>query len=472
MDRKKREKLEGELLRYFNVILNNNEMKENIKNYYVAKNINSSVPMRIINKDTIFELLTDVDLCMLVSAINTTPNDFGLDVNKYFNEADIELANEYKKTKLEKSNVIEFHNVDQTNEKIWCCSKITFDEIVELSSEKKIGYNFNTQREGKVILKGNDMVKIPTINPKAVNEIIESWQLGTYVPDMITLNAENPLDIEYNPNTRVLRITLDDDDYLATVDGQHRTSSAIKIKQLNPSFKRGFYYLRITNFTEEEAQQFIIQADKHTPINAEHLKLMDAQDISSKLAKYIDEYGNPKTNLLFNKFAIKNKELELDKICLFSTISYPIKYYFDANSMDKRESDILRNALIRGFEAITLELSKDFKNVNKSRQTNVSTMNGTFVLYVAIINELYKLKHHQQTSAADERKLEDNLIKIINKIDFTFNNPIWQDLDIIDDKNSMIVKKIGIKDCNKISKFANEIIFNNDNVNDNNLSEV
>lgn len=459
MFKNERIELEEKLSLYLPVIATNREMINNIRNYYISKNISSSVAMRIINKDTIFELLDDVSLCIFVMAINITNNDFGLSVDKYFTEKDIELAKSYKKDKLEKDNVVIFHNVDQTNEKIWICSKITFDDIVELANEKKIGYNFNTQREGKKILKGKEIVTIPTVNRKAIKEIMNMWKLGTFVPNMITFNAENPLDIEYNPNTRTLKVTLAEDDYFSILDGYHRSISAINIKQQDPSFNLGFYYLRIMNFTEYEAQQFIIQEDKHTPINQEHLKLMDYQDTSSRVAKYISDYGTPKMNPLFHKFAVKSEELDLDKYCLYSTISYPLKYYFDINKIGQiDEVNEIRDVILRGLSYIVSLFPSEFKNFKKSRKTSVATMNGTFGFYMAILSELYKLGYHKQIEISDSRKLENALQKVIKKIDFSFDNPIWRELKIIDENNNMTIKKVNALDCKTLADYADKIV--------------
>ena len=471
MDKTKRKELEDKLYEYLPAIANNREITEGIKNYYIDKNINSSVPMRIINKNTVFNLLTDVDLCMLILSINKTPNTFNLNVDYYFQKDDIERAENYKKNKLEKENVIIFHDVDQTNEKIWLSSRITFQELVELASNRQIGYNFNTQREGKQIMRGNDIVKIPTVNRKAVNEMIDMWKLGTFIPNTITFNARNPLDIEYNAVTRTLKVVLADDDYFEIIDGYHRYCVCINIMQQDPTFKFGFYYLRIVNFTEEEAQQFIVQEDKHTPINREHIKTLDVEDISARVSKYIQDYGTVKTNLLYHKFAIKDKELELDKYCLFSTISHPLKVYFDINSKDISEVNEIRDMVLRGLNHIISLFPKEFKEVKKSQESSVVTSNGIFVLYLAILKELFELGYHRQIEITDANKLENSLTKIVNKIDFSFNNPIWQKLKIVDKDNKIIVKKISTLDCDKVSKYANELIFSGDEENANN-SEV
>lgn len=458
MEKIKRSALEEKLSEYLPAISGNREMIDNIRIYYISKNINSSVPMRIINKDTIFELLTDVDLCILINAINITPNTFSIKVEDYFNKTDIELAISYKKDKLEKDNTIILNDVDRTNEKIYVSSKITFKEIVELASSKQIGYDFNTQREGKKILKGNEIVTIPTVNRKAIKEMINMWKLGTFVPNMITFNIENPIEMTYNPANRTLKIVLNENDYMAVVDGFHRVIAAINIMQQNPTFNLGFYYLRILNFTEYEAQQFIIQEDKHTPINQEHLKLMDYQDMSSRVVKYINDYGTQKMNPLYHKFAIKNEELELDKYCLYSTISFPLKQYFEINRLELNEANEIRDMILRGLTYIVSLFPNEFKNFEKSRQNSVVTFNGTFGLYMAILFELFKLKYHQQIEISDANKLENILQSVMTKINFSFNNPKWKELSILSEDNIMVIKKINSLDCKKLSEYANKLV--------------
>lgn len=463
MDRTKRKELEDKLFEILPAINDNREIKDSIRQYYINKNINSAVPMRIINKSVRLEIINDVHLCIFINAINTYPNNFGLKTTDYFTKTDIDLAEGYKKEKLEKNNTFLFHDVSisKLRNGIYISNEFTFDELEEMVNDSKLGYNFDIQREGTKIMKKGKVVTIPTVSKKSIRDIQNKWEDGKFFPNMITFSVENPLKVIYDPNERILEITLNDKDVFFCADGWHRSRAALDVKRNNPKFKLGYYYLRLLiGFSNEQIKELIHQEDQHTPINKEHINMMNMDDTSTRVIKNIEKYGTKITNPMYFKFGEKVEDItKFNKYCFYSDVTFPIKEYLDVNNIKETNivKDIQDNLLLRGLGYIVGLNKNEFNNKEKSQKTNIITMNRTFSFYIAILSKLYKMGYHKQIELADARKLENAIDTMFKKIDFSLNNPKWRELNIVDENNKMIVKKINLTDSKRMMDYVEEI---------------
>ena len=462
MDEKKREELEIKIKRILPRVDMDKKMKDKMNNYYLEKNISPSVPSRIINTGAI-GLLKSVQLCMFVKSINMTPNKFGLDINKYFTKDEIKLADAYKESKIDKKdNVIVFKNVDKSRDNLWICTRISFNMLDELASKGLIGYNFKTQRGAKIFYKGKDMIELPFVNPRAVDEMKKSWKLGTFAPNMITFNlkyAYGENKIVYDSINRTLTITLNEGEKLDIVDGYHRTLAALNTLEDDPEFNIGFYYLRILNYTEEEAHNLILQEAKGTPISEEQMKYMDEENINMILTKRIVNFGKPSTNLMKDKLSTHRKEISHgDKYCYYSTISDAIGNYFDTTKKEDNDNSKIVEVLLNGLNDIIKQNSNEFKNLKKSRKTSVITFNNIFAFYIALLARLYDLKYHIEIKLEDQGRMRNKIKEVLDKIDFSITNPLWKELKIATNSGMMVMQDLNLIDYNRIKDYVNQLV--------------
>jgi hypothetical protein len=437
------------------------EIKENMQNYYLQKNMNPSIPMRMVNTPNNLTMLPDVQLCIFVQSINITPNIFKLDINKYFTEKDIQLATDYKEKRLnKKENEIVFENVDQSRDNLWMCTKITFQQLAELAKRGLIGYNFRTQRNAKIIYKGKDMIKLPFVNKNSIDEMKESWKLGTFTPNTITFNLEHTCKENkpiYNSTNRTLGILLNEGEQLNVVDGYHRTLTGLYIIEDDPKFSTGFYYLRILNYTEQQAHDLILQEAKGTPISVQQMKFMNEQDINMIIAKDIDNYGLSKTNALHDKMTVNQKEITHgDKYVFYNTISDAIGYFFDTNDPDNRNR--IENILLKGLNTIISINSSSFKHIIKTRKNSVETHNNMFIFYIGLLSRLYDLNYDIEINLEDKGRMEKTIKEILSSLDFNIENPIWKDLKIVSEKGEMLYRSYNLKDYNKLKSYVFSLI--------------
>lgn len=114
----------------------------------------------------------------------------------------------------------------------------------------------------KVIRKGNVNYKI-TVNKKAVAEIADSFEEGTYISDELTLNIrpdDEKADFYYDFKKRMLiinNITAFDIN-----DGYHRYLGMFREKMVHPEFNYTME-LRITNFEQINAKIYLSERSKN-----------------------------------------------------------------------------------------------------------------------------------------------------------------------------------------------------------------
>lgn len=457
-----REKLIENINKNIPVIAMDKEIKEGMQNYYKEKNMNPSIPMRMVDAPSSLTLLSDVQLCMFVQSINVTPNKFKLDVNKYFSDENVKLAIAYKEKKLDKKeNIVVFEDVSQSRDNLWICGKITFQKSSELSKKGIIGYNFRTQRNARIIYKGKNMIELPFVNKNAVDEMRESWKLGTFTPNMITFNLEHTCKENkpiYDPVNRTLTIVLNEGEQLDVVDGYHRTLAGLYIIEDDPSFSTGFYYLRILNYTEQQAHDLILQEAKGTPISIQQMKFMNEQDINMIITKDINKFGgSPKRNALYDKFTVNSKEITHgDKYCFYNTISDAVNHFFDTSNSDNRNR--IEDVLLKGLNIIISTNRDAFKHIIKTRKTSVVTHNNMFVFYIGLLSRLYDLSYDIEIELEDKGRMEKIIKETLSSLDFSINNSIWKDLKIVSEEGRMLFSTYNLKDYNKLKDYIVRLV--------------
>lgn len=181
------------------------------------------------------------------------------EVNKYFTEEEIKVFSKQKLEHEEFELPLIFQNMTQIAPDQWI-GKITARELMRLKNAQVIKYNENTQRTMRRIIHGENRYYRIALNNKSVEEIKESLENGSYIPDDITLNM--PIEsTEFSFNGDKIIIT--ELDKLDILDGYHRYIAISRLITSNKNFDYPME-LRLVTFSEEKAKQFIYQKDQKT----------------------------------------------------------------------------------------------------------------------------------------------------------------------------------------------------------------
>lgn len=299
---------------------------------------------------------------------------------------------------------------------------LIYDPELQRGLETKIDKNGNIRQE-------------PILNTKNVDEIADKIEDGTLVTTTIVWNAllgssDDAEEIVFDPRKRTVTITKGTQ--LAIVDGFHRHKGSQKALRRNPDLNFEFI-LEITNYDKFQAQQYQAQLAKATPISESRRIQLQAERYADSIVSRLKRESDLKNRIVDESHHIKTRAGHL--------VAYPIL----ANTIDsqfnivsKREAKKVGDFLIDFFDELIGSFPEQFIfDIKKTREKSLINVNNMFAGYVALASRMYK-----------ENIPVDDLVNIINSIDFSRNNPMWRELGILDengnynDKQKNVIKTI------------------------------
>ena len=303
--------------------------REDYKKIYTELNYKHNIPINIttdiLNGERTIKDCSPFIIYCLVEKIRPSV------IPKWFTKNDI---NDFKDKKYFENKIklpLSFNAIDITEDQ-WT-TKINFRYLVEMKNCNFIRYNERTQRTPK---QKNGYFEID-INLKTIKEIRDKMKRKIYIPTPITLNIPEDADVSYLNGI----LALNHLDHLDILDGYHRLAAAEQQCQLDTNFDY-VTELRIVQYNESKAKQFIYQEDQKTKMkkidsdsfNQENFGNLVStklnEDRNFYLCGEITETGKLKysyfakiVNILFSnkKNGIDNKEIIRVKKFLFEKIN-------------------------------------------------------------------------------------------------------------------------------------------------------
>lgn len=212
----------------------------------------------------------------------------------------------YKKIKLHEESLdseIVLRAIQVTDNQ-WS-GRISAKELMKWRNAQIINYNENAQRSMKhIISRGRDFYQI-ALNQNAVNSIADSLLQESFIPNTLTFNVPETVEIHYDDESATLSFNLDGQ-MLDILDGYHRYIAISKASIINPNFDYQFE-IRIVQFSTNIAQQFIWQEDQKTKMQKIHSDAMNQHKLSNQITQRVNEnpncdfYNNITTNGIINK---------------------------------------------------------------------------------------------------------------------------------------------------------------------------
>ena len=213
-------------------------------------------------------------------------------LTKYFTASEIK---EYSKSKfsVDKLKFPLRYKMVQIADDQWV-GKITVKEIIKLRDAQVINYNEKAQRTmQRIVANGVEHYQI-SLNKKAVAGIEDAFESGMYIPNTITLNLPEDTDYSYDEETNELVIKGGDGFHFDILDGYHRYIAISKTYNINHKFDYNME-LRIVQFNEDRAKQFIWQEDQKTKMRKMDSDAMNQTAVATKVIARLN--GDPTFNL-------------------------------------------------------------------------------------------------------------------------------------------------------------------------------
>jgi hypothetical protein len=301
---------------------------------------------------------------------------------------------------------------------------MSIQTINKLLSNNLLTYDFDLQREAKFKRGRDNSIRIqPTVNKKSVQEIEDHLLNSTLVPTTLVFNcmtrsATSGNEITYDATTR--EITINSGTEMAIVDGWHRCSAVVRALQKQPDLEFNFSVL-ITNFSTRQSQQYQAQIAKANPISKIRVQELEANRHSDSVVRQLREESDLKGLISqTNRVHSLNKELVSYNV-LADTIDEQFKMTNKAEAMD------VGDFLVDYFNILLGSFSEDFlDNPVDSKKKSLLTENSMFVGYIVLARKMFE---------ADIKPKE--LRKYIKNINFNKDNPLWQEIGVLDSKGRM-----------------------------------
>jgi len=297
--------LEDKILIILTNLNKTGEIKELIRSDLLNDYMNKTLLTKTLNLNFTLNNLNTYQLFHITRLINSYETK--IKIEDYFTSEEINGAfDEKNNLKLEDTNLMKLDNVlysKNINEESWVAI-VTYRQIYEWMKTGKLIYNMATQRKGVMRKIGSDIVIMPYVNEKSVEDIKKQMLKGEFYSNMISFNVTPDFNhkIEYYSYERKLIIDTDIFE-VAVIDGWHRCSAIVSAIEENPNLD-GELYLKITNTSIEKAQNFIRQQSKVNAMDEEYFERYNPDNKITKFITDINEMGTEKTNPLYRKIDI------------------------------------------------------------------------------------------------------------------------------------------------------------------------
>lgn len=418
MFKEQNNKLKDRVSKIIKEISYNNNIKQDIGREFISRNLQAYRAVTIFTNPDYLNILTDSDddirflyifSLALSKALKKNNIDMELNYQNYFTELENNTWKEYREESKE-NNVfpIVFENALQISDRIWQTT-LTAHELDRLSTANIILYNFKTQRSPKITISG---VSIDYDKQKTI-EIKNRLLSGEQFPDHIKLNILNNFQekIYYDPKTKTL--TIGEGSIINIFDGYHRKVANALALEDNPDFEFTWPVI-ITNLTENQAKDYMVQIDKQKPIKKQQIKSWDLSKIENLVVGVIADDRISKLSKVMKE---QNSEVKLQKGLVTKNIiaeAIAENYKLD-NTTDIRG---LGQWIVEFTDYLFSLYPEEFiTDPYKFKDSSVLNHRNMFYGYIA-------LSKYQKSDWRNKVKEK------IESIDFNINNPVWKEIGL------------------------------------------
>jgi hypothetical protein len=416
---KERKELENVLSK---LIIENNNFRATtnaVKQSFIDRNIPVADFMELWTQRKPLEEADMITIFVLTQSLHSVTKNDKIKIENWFTETEIKDGINYKRSNLtEKAEYpLVVANALQGKEDQYITYlpaktiKLWFDSDL-------LPYNFNTQRNPRVKTNENgELIKTANIKTKSVNEIARDIETNNFITNCITLNLlhDGTDYMEYNNKKQELIIR---SGQLNPIDGFHRIQGMMLALAKNPKLDY-ITEVRITNWDVQKCRNFIFQEDKRNKIDKRYMhSIININKWGNKVTRALNE-GSYDLNgkIVTDKVYIRNGEA----LTLFNVMSDTIDELYEI----KTNKDVIDLSKWLGgfFDYIIGSYPHEFvEDIDGTKASSTINMPLTFVGYLALSKKLY-----------GQENWELQLTDALSNIDFSLENPVWEQLAVTKD---------------------------------------
>lgn len=344
---KEKKELEQYLEKKILSFISNTELCNKIYDYALEKyNIPKATASDYLSLRNPLAEANDFVLFCILDSIEKITNEKKSAISNFYVEKEIKMysTSQFKVDKIKFP--LRFKSI-QISDDQWS-SSIDFKTLMKLRAAQLIIYNENTQRTMKRMVHDEKEIYKIEINKASVEEIERLYKDGTYIPTPLTFNIPMDSDANFYYDEDRMELVINSLDGFDIVDGYHRYLAACKAcdseKGINFTME-----LRIVNFPEDKAQQFIYQEDQKTVMTKADSNTYDQTSLANRIVERLNK--NPQSNI--NGLIGRNKSI-INYSDLTEFISYFCIDEVDVKKKNSNSSIIsISNNLIEMFNLLT-----------------------------------------------------------------------------------------------------------------------
>lgn len=408
--------LKEKLKSILNEVSHRSDVKQRIGEEFISRNLSSYRAMNVFMGIESLDVMTTSEkdarfLFIFSQILGAYVEDADLDLRNYFTELECKMWANYR-AEREPENIfpLVFENATQLADNIWQTT-ISAQKLYKLDSNNVFVYNFLTQRQPKITSAG---VQIDFDKKKAL-EIKERILERKQFPDHIMLNILNTFQEEIHYDEKKLLLTVGENSIINTFDGHHRkvANSLAMMEDPDVDFTWG---LIITNMSESEARDYMLQINKQKPIKKSQIKTWDMDKKENLVVKVISDDKISRLNKVMVEQRVevrRNKGLTTRNVIAEAIAdNYKIDETTDIRALGKWIVEFTDEIARLNPEAF-------IANPYKIRELSAINDENIFYGYIALSA---KLKNDPDW----KRKLQSKM----GEIDFSWDNKAWQTIGL------------------------------------------
>ena len=234
---------------------------------------------------------TEFVLFCLLDVLNKVLKDV-VRASDYYTEQEIKI---YSKSKY-KVNKIKFPlrlKMIQIDNDQWI-GTIDNKLLMQMRAAQLINYNADVQRAMTKIIRGDKEIYKITLNQKAVCAIYDNLKEGLFVPNTLTFNIPQDVASDFYYDSDANELVVKQIEHVQILDGFHRYIAACRLSDEDTNFVFN-WELRVVNFSEDKAKNFIYQEDQKTRMKKIDSEALNMNDSANIVVTRLNE--NPRCNL-------------------------------------------------------------------------------------------------------------------------------------------------------------------------------
>ncbi|MCM3109942.1 DNA sulfur modification protein DndB [Lederbergia lenta] len=427
---KNRKELELNLIQPTLNIKRKRKIVKDIKQYLFSKYaiLEGNVQTWINDPSSELQNLDQRLLCLFAEQIYAKTGIQTVNPEEYFTEAEIKKSKQYDgrltiKDDIEFPYVLENMVMINPNEFV---GRISIKTISQFENSQKLHYNFDIQREHRLVRRGDNIIKEATLIMENVKEIKQNLKDGKQKPTAIVLNAsvgsaDSGDELIYDHKN--MSLTINEGTILDIVDGYHRCKASTFAINENPDIEFSFVLI-ILNYTDEEAALYQGQLAKATPVSRHKQRELSGDTNGDLVAKSLMRDSELKGKVSSGEVRFAHGEL----------VSYGVLAdTIESQFVMERNVDVYKvtDYLKKYFDFLLGVYSEQFLENSKAyRKTTVMVDNNMFVGYIVLARKMM------------EQGINPAMIEeYINKIDFSRENKLWHDIGYLENGKQTDTKK-------------------------------